>query len=512
MSEEGLSYPYKLYHKTPFHPYNTISVYNHKIKQCHNIINMLKSEITSKKLFHITIGASMEEMQRYVYHSDYNFQWQQLLPFHIVNFLKQGGSVEHIIISPNASFCDETFLDPFFIKFTPEFNWVKVISSANICHYASTVYDYNVRIFCTMMPSIDINNNIDIDNIVNKVKFTQSFKSTSTDTEESNVELIIRITRQYIQTEYDRQFVKRFYTDLFELFSIVNDFGGIVTCFSFAVFNELCTDVAYKYKNYRLCPEIIDGFKNHKNLLAEWVFTQGNYCMRYYKNPSIFISYIKPTKEYSDGHQIVIYNDTMIDKLIIKFVESNSFNSKYNKEEIFDLSTYYQNYTNDICSTICITNTYITNTCNTNTCNTNTCITDELENEYQIRKHCILVIKKHFNQTALLEYIKNISDFKEFISYGFDDKTIMGTYYELLGLHPDNTVLLREKYNIDNKITYFGIVELFALSYLLNTTLLINTHKLHFKIKHPIVSNGSYIDIMKKYNNSANLFIINKFI
>jgi hypothetical protein len=139
--------------------------------------------------------------------------------------------------------------------------------------------------------------------------------------------------------------------------------------------------------------------------------------------------------------------------------------------------------------------------------------TVEMDNEYQIRKNCAFVIKNCFKQEMLLKYIKSIDQFKKLQTYSLDDKTLLGLYYELIGTHPDYTLPLREKYGMSADITDYGIVELFALSYLLNTTLLISKNDLKIKIKHPIVSNGSYIDIIKKYGGDENyLFIINHFI
>ena len=76
MSE--LNFPYYIYPGTPFHEYTHTDLYNSELLRLHKeIINL--STCNEKILFHLTIGAAMEEyLNLQSTSNEYEFQWQQL--------------------------------------------------------------------------------------------------------------------------------------------------------------------------------------------------------------------------------------------------------------------------------------------------------------------------------------------------------------------------------------------------------------------------------------------------
>jgi hypothetical protein len=463
MSEEALSWPFKLYNKTPFHGYTNKIVYNLESQRCLKEMNLLLKNISKPILFHITIGAAMEEMQRHVYNSNFDFQWQQLLPYHIEYHLKNGGTVEHIIISPNTTFCEDTFIEPFFIKFTPHFMWEMV----GICHYRSKLYNYNVRIFCTMMPAMDIENEKELHRIFTNAGDSESGK------------IVKDMLLDYIQTDYDRIFIRQFYAELLTLVNTVNSIGGIVTCFSFAVFNEMCDVVAPKYKNYKLFPEIINILHDSRNVLAEWTFIQGNYLLREQRGK--YISYIKPSYHCCDGEQLIIINTNVALQII-----TEPSKKCISEKKIF--LNLMQHEIDILCKQICTKKINILDTI---------ILFDSLD-ESQIRNMCIDIIVTHFDSAQVLKYIKSFSYFNDLvILYHLNDDQLMNIYVDIMNYSYDTPVIM-SKYNLKSDVAHFKLIEMMALSFLLNCTILINYNSLYIKIKHPVVSNGNYIDIIKK--------------
>ena len=258
-----LNYPFYLYPRYPFSGYFETEEYIKNLLMLDEEIDNFAKYLLDHQmqiLFHITIGACMEEylLSNSVSPNIYDFQWQQLCPEHLRYHAKNGNKVIHYIISPNASFEQFKFINPMFVSKCDEFEW-KVEKNKNKITIYSPIYDFTTYIFCTMMPSNDIDNlkkiNIlKLNNIVNS-------------------EQLIKIK----QTNFDKLFIKNFYDKLNNLSNIIKKYNGTFTCFSFAVFNEKNTNNK-SYNNFEMFKEITQIEWNNQNmLLGRWFFIEGHY-------------------------------------------------------------------------------------------------------------------------------------------------------------------------------------------------------------------------------------------
>ena len=280
-SELALSFPYFLYPNSQCAGYNNIERYNYELQRLQESIYNL-NKIEEPFLFHITIGATIEEGMNMCpeHYSKYDYQYQQLFPSHIRHFALSGGKVISFIIAPNASF-GEDFIEPQFIKKTKEFCWRKT----NMI-YISEKYNCEIHIFNTMMPCIDTKRNNE---------FFNRFAETKIDVDIS----------VYRQTKYDVDFIQNFYNTLENTIEHINDNFGLVSCFSFAVFNKE-TSPHRNLNNFIMFRKMLDIMKlNKTNIVAEWVFFDGNYLMTCLNN-SKTISYLVPNMTMTDGRQIEI--------------------------------------------------------------------------------------------------------------------------------------------------------------------------------------------------------------
>jgi hypothetical protein len=235
--------PYFLYPGYPVRGYPYHKEYNQDLLRLYDYIKTF--DYTSCKLLHITIGAAMEEVSQM---EDYDkiykkySHWRQLLP-EFIDMLVVGCPVRVIIISPNESFRDCSYKDPEFIKYTNDYyDWKRDNKS-----YKSQQFDITVDIFCTMMPHEEMERN----------------KRLTSKIGGCNVQ----------QTDIDVNFIKEFYGTLENVVCDIEQFNGVVSCFSFAVFSE--ESELSIFNDYRMFIEIKNVFtfeKRHTRLLCRWLF------------------------------------------------------------------------------------------------------------------------------------------------------------------------------------------------------------------------------------------------
>jgi len=325
MTSEGvLNFPYYVYPGTPFSGgYTNTTLYNSELLRLRDTLTILSGPLDGT-LLHLTIGAAMEEYLQNEggSHETLQWQWQQLFPFHLRQYLSSGKPVRHIIISPNKTFEPESFVEPLFIKYTDsEYKW-------KLCgdrHYCSTTYDCHVYIFCTMMPHNDSRN----EDIMMKLRVLHSRM-----TGLGECELFMPDT--YLQTKYDRIFIDDFYSKLRTLVTL-HIVTGFMTCFSFAVFNQSSDRSCIS--NFAMFSEIMSlVIDSHKCVIAEWSYVPTNYIVNATINKVTPISYVDDT----------INNDTKI--LVIsdgKICSQSIYNYKYDKQSktFFDILLIIQNNT-----------------------------------------------------------------------------------------------------------------------------------------------------------------------
>jgi hypothetical protein len=266
-----------MYPNTPCSTYNDYDIYNKELERLMEDLKKLE-KINNSFLFHITIGGAMEEV--YNFEPDtilkYPDQWEQLFPYHVREFAKMGNKVLCYIISPNETFSiiEEKFKEPLFISMCPDFDFVKKDNS-----YVSNKYDCQINIYYTMMPHIDPKNNLKHKNIIKN--FQNNMK--------------MEYINKFKQTEYDIIFTNKFYKTLKKVINKIDSIDGIVSCFSFAVFN---INTYYgRMSNYPLFNEIINCFNlSNKQILAEWTFSYNCYSVYDYFRQKI-ITYICNVKD-----------------------------------------------------------------------------------------------------------------------------------------------------------------------------------------------------------------------
>jgi hypothetical protein len=260
----SLNYPYFIYPGYPFCGYFDTPTYNSNIIKALDLIKDIQKNLNTKILFHLTIGACMEE---YINISEQEkdllyFQWEQLFPYHLREYAKSGGKIINIVLSPTPTLNVLNSISPMFISATNEFDW-EILQEQNCIK--SRNYDVSIYVFCTMMPTLKYNN-IKFERIS---KLDAQFGS-------KYVEIIRR-------NDNDREFTINFYTTLKQFKQTVERYGGAFTCFSFAVF-EICTEKAEYFNNYAMFREITSLFRNslENSLLAEWIFIKTSYAMLTY--------------------------------------------------------------------------------------------------------------------------------------------------------------------------------------------------------------------------------------
>lgn len=259
-------FPYFTYPYFPCAGYRDQPTYNFELSRLYDTMTHLQKILaqTEKAVLHITVGAAMEEL--YMDNNEnIDLQWKQLYPYHLEKLAEDGHNIFHLIISPNKSFNVKHFVEPLFVSKTSDQEW----EQCGDRHYVNKTGNYNVMIFCTMMPSDDLQNN---NKVINKlVKDGYDMYGT------------------LLQTKDDLEVVDAFYKQ-FDAMVAANG-NGITTCFSFAVFRE-STIHAMRGKDFKMFKRIKNSFTNENTqLLAEWIFVNKNYKVY---TGTTFVSYVDP--------------------------------------------------------------------------------------------------------------------------------------------------------------------------------------------------------------------------
>lgn len=251
-----LSNPYFLYPGSPFRGYHNYDLYNSEVLR---LVEFIKDQPFAD-LTHINIGAAMEERTSSVEYKKY-FHWKQLFPTHVQDFILSTKNKEKrtqiITISPNITFSDQDYVEPSFLSISDHvFKWKKIENRK----YVSEKYNVSIDIFYTMMPHNEIDRNKAIMAKIVMLKMVDE------------VPWVMKLK----QTDYDIEFIKNFYDRLESWFESINEKNGVITIFSYAVFNEGTPFT--QYNRYNMFNEIKRFFnkENNKRLLCEWVYELDN--------------------------------------------------------------------------------------------------------------------------------------------------------------------------------------------------------------------------------------------
>jgi hypothetical protein len=322
---EELNNPYYMYPGYPFSGYFETSHYNSELIRLKNYIVKLHSQINSKTILHISFGSAAEEhyndMKK---RNKINFQWQQLFPEHVQRAIYEHSDYKiiNLIIGPSKDFNSD--YTPVFIEKTPELEWYKDDSDKT---FKSRNNDnIIVKIFNCPMPS-----KCDYTKVIKKLRDSSMYEDET-------------MLDRMVQTPFDKTFISNFYSSLENLFEQINRYYGLITCFSYVVFND---DTEKRiYNNYYLFQEIKKLFEENyttsKRVLAEWIYRMGFYSVVIYNTnnrENNLISYVKPqTLDIDDleYYELDLYT-FKIQKIKYKFIEKNKQNSLFESLNIFDV-------------------------------------------------------------------------------------------------------------------------------------------------------------------------------
>ena len=321
---EEINNPYFMYPGFPFSGYSKNSRYNSELYRLKNYIMELKSLINSPTILHISFGSAAEE-----HYNDMkerhkiNFQWQQLFPEHIQRAINEHPDykVINLIIGPSKDF--ETDYTPVFIDKTKELEWYNDSKNS----FKSRINDnITVKIFNCPMPS-----KCDFSKVIKKLKDSNIYEDES-------------ILDKMIQTQYDKTFIDNFYNELENLFDKVNYNYGLVTCFSYVVFNDETQKRIYN--NYYLFQEIKklfrENYSSSKRVLAEWIYRLGFYSVVVFNvtdRENNIISYVKPQTLDMDDleyYELDLYS-FRTKKIKYKFIEKNKESSLLKSLDILNI-------------------------------------------------------------------------------------------------------------------------------------------------------------------------------
>lgn len=252
----ALNFPFGRYAGgVPFsHGYSETAVYNREIKKCTDILEDFKT-IDTPTLLHISIGAAMDEE---LTSETIGEQYKQLFPEHLLNaYNTTEYNIKHIIISPNVNF-GEAFVAPAFIGKTQDImGWEQIGDRI----YMDKQRRYSIYIFNTLMPSEQQNNAAYIS------QWSERFRR-------DNIQDIYNM-EIFRQTENDKRFISNFYDSLNSVFTQIEAYNGFISCFSYAVFNEITRNS--HYVDYVMFKEIMTLFNKPTRILAEWRYTKINF-------------------------------------------------------------------------------------------------------------------------------------------------------------------------------------------------------------------------------------------
>ena len=250
---DKINFPWFIYPKSPFAGYTSPN-YIPELKRLYFELKELQN-IDEKILFHLTIGAPMEEIgYDRVNDQGITFQMHQLVPDHIIQVAKLGINVINYVVCPNL------ITSPLFMILRDDF--VKTNKSS----YKHKIYPLHIEIFNTMMPTKDMQRN----------KIHQQHM-TNTELKKLTPVKYFDMIEMYKQNDHDLQFVDMFYSRIRETIDHVITNKGYCTCFSFAVFNE--DTVNKKFNNFCMFREIMSCYQKERTLICEWVFRYGTYVV-----------------------------------------------------------------------------------------------------------------------------------------------------------------------------------------------------------------------------------------
>ena len=319
-----LNHPWFIYPNSIMSEYNDYTLYKKetiRLEQfLNNFINNLENNyyMGSKILLPIIIGSTMEstfEMNNNLKPRNI-FQYQQLFPNYINNFIKNNPMykyIEIIIISPDSIFTNDNYI-LMFAKLSGYY-----FEKINNCKYTCIENSHviNVNIFNCPMVTVEKRSNI--------IKRNEIILS---ECKKNNIECNIST---FVQSKLDLFLINKIYEHIEKIFSYSNDTNYSINIIinSWVSFKNL-----YGYsENYNMFPELLTLASDYNIIATEWNYQEEN-----------FITSIK--SNYHFGNKSFKFNKIIY--INYKSIQSNQLNqpNEYNDPNQFIKQTTGINFEN----------------------------------------------------------------------------------------------------------------------------------------------------------------------
>ena len=490
----SINFPYYSYPNAPCGGYTNGEQYNQDVIKLNDKLEELNYLISDNVLLHISIGAPFEEIftenSNQEIKTKFWFQYQQLIPNHIKRYTETfpHHKVYNIIISPNYNFEDDQIqkIKPHFIEKSNDiYNWNKINSK----HYISEKYNIETLIYCCPMPSVDPKNK-EIYLRLKELEKTHSFCD----------------AEKLLQTEFDKVFIARFYSNLSLLFDKINSYHGFITVYSYAVFNQ---DTAFsRICRYSMFHEILSLFTGspRNRVLGEWIFRHGFYSVL----PFIKFSTDVDTICYCDYKSLdnlpenteIKYLDYYANEFRLNKIKLNNEINKTNKPknsnklDIVKKNLEKYNYAkNNIYHDFNYEDFNLIKINPDGDCLFNAVIQGlRLDiNTKIIREKVVEYIKNNFTNEEIFSTI-NINNFSvnNFLTeYRMSDKDFVELYLKTMGMKACESINIRDYFKLPFEFVFGGYLEIIAICEL-------------FKTKINIVRDSKIIAVLEPINSNFN--------
>lgn len=315
MSEEFvLNHPWKIYLREPASSYTNYHIYYKELIKLYNFTKAYKHYIEELKdtdacLTIKILGTPMEAaLQNKSVSTIYEFQWQQLFPKYVYDFIKHHKKLNNninvniIIISPDDIFMDENYKEPLFTVKCEDYKFTKVQNREYI--HISDNLTIKINIFTCPYPQLETNIKVIEQCNVFINKYYPDYK-----------------IKSFAPSEEDIEFIKNFYEYLEEICK--NPKSNLIIN-SFAVFRNV-----REFDNYGLFPTLLEVANKYKIIATEWSFNESNFKVRVVSNIDFKmnftyfrISYVEVAYTYSI---IMEYLKTNLDEIKKLKIEYNDF-------------------------------------------------------------------------------------------------------------------------------------------------------------------------------------------
>lgn len=304
-----LNHPWTIYLREPASSYTKYSIYYSELIRLLEFVTHLNTNIsdikdTQVQLTNFIIGTPMEcALHKGDCSMAYRFQWQQLFPKHIYDFINHYSKSDNdininiIIISPDDIFMNDCYKEPFFTSECGEYKFTKIQNREYI--HKNDKLTIKVDIFTCPFPQLEKRTKI----ITHLNIFIKNYMP--------YFEL-----KDFSPTENDIKFITEFYY-FFELIASNPKSNMIIN--SYATFRNI-----RDYDNYGLFPTLLNVANKYKIIATEWYFQEDNFRSRIVSKINFKIDFINYMISYVEPRYTSFLDD--YEKISTYEIKKNSGN------------------------------------------------------------------------------------------------------------------------------------------------------------------------------------------